>query len=88
MQIVGYALLSNDGHIVDILRLAIVVGHQGNGWGKLLLRRALLEHDIHHHVLCVRRNNHRAISMYLQHDFRITGMGDCSWFMERIIPRI
>jgi ribosomal protein S18 acetylase RimI-like enzyme len=69
--ILGYALIREDGDLIDLTRLAVDPVEQGVGVGTLLLKHVLsLCCDT---MLTVRKANHKAIRLYLKHGFAVVG---------------
>lgn len=81
----AYALVGWDGHILDLLRLGVHPDAQGRGIGRELLRFVLaLSETV---VLTVKKDNHRALSLYKKHGFEVVGhFKDASaWALSRAV---
>lgn len=67
----AYAIVGDDGRLLDLLRIGVDPAHQGQGLGTQLLDRALgLGRSM---ILTVKKDNHRALQLYRKHGFRIVG---------------
>lgn len=79
----GYCLVRRDGELLDILRLGVVPEHQGQGIATLLLEKAIEAGQPT--MLTVKKDNRRALKLYLRHGFRIVGQlaSDNGWVMRR-----
>jgi ribosomal-protein-alanine N-acetyltransferase len=69
--VLGYALVREDGDLLDLTRLGVDPAEQGTGIGTLLLRRVLSEGRPV--MLLVRKDNQRAFRLYRSHGFEIVG---------------
>lgn len=82
-EVVAYALVRDDGHVLDLLRLGVRVDYQRQGLGKMLLS-ALLEYP-RRLMLTVRSENTNALRLYHSHGFKIVGRlrDELGWMMLR-----
>ena len=79
----AYALVREDGELLDLTRLAVQPAHQGRGLGA-----ALLEHIIHLGrpvMLTVKKDNARALRLYRSRGFEIAGhvTAASAWVLRR-----
>ncbi len=81
--VLGYVLVRDDGDLLDITRLAVDPTQQRSGVGTALLRHVLSMNRTT--VLTVKKNNHRALGLYVKHGFVITGhfIEERAWAMRR-----
>ena len=80
-KIVAYMLMRGDGYLMDIMRLGVVAGYQGQGLGTRLLRVGMqLAEQV---MLTVETKNERALRLYDRHGFQIVGqlIGGSAWVM-------
>lgn len=80
--IVGFALVRPDPELHDLLRLGVMPGFHGRGYGSWLLSHVVTRFP-GPMMLMVRKNNKRAIDLYKKNDFVITGTTGESWVMRR-----
>jgi ribosomal protein S18 acetylase RimI-like enzyme len=81
-EIVGYALVRDDGSQLDLTRLGVAIESQGGGIGQVLLTHALsLGKPV---VLTVLKSNRGALRLYLRNGFKIVGHlpSDAAWAMR------
>ena len=77
----AYALVRQDGDIVDLIRLGVLPGWQNQGIGSRLLDAVLgLDEET---MLTVEKRNHAAIRLYLAKGFGIAGALPEAWVMRR-----
>lgn len=82
-KLIAYILARRDACIADILRLGVHPNHQRRGYGRQLLQKALTEfEDV---MLTVSKENHPALRLYLENDFKIVGQLPAAgaWVMRR-----
>lgn len=80
--IVGYLIASIEGRLVDVLRLGILPRFRRKGLGRRLLNMAIEQWP--EAMLTVRRDNRKAIRLYLDSGFHIIGrLSTDSWVMKR-----
>jgi [ribosomal protein S18]-alanine N-acetyltransferase len=82
-DIIGYALLREDGDKYDLTRLGVDPASQGSGIGRVLLRHVIsLGKTV---VLSVRKKNYGALRLYRRHGFEIVGQLTAheAWVMRR-----
>lgn len=86
--VLGYVLLRYDQGLLDITRLGVDPAAQGQGIGPRLLEYALSEG--HEAMLTVRKNNKRALRLYLKYGFKIAGHITVSdaWVLRRPAPSL
>ena len=75
----AYLIARVDGDLVDILRIAVKEGHQGQALGFRLVTRALSLAP--RATLMVRKDNERALKLYFSLGFQIAGEFEQSWMM-------
>jgi ribosomal-protein-alanine N-acetyltransferase len=82
----GYALVRQDGMLLDLTRLAVDGHTQSQGIGQSLLRRVLSEER--ETVLTVKKDNVRALALYKKNGFRVVGHYPAAdaWVMRRAAP--
>ena len=82
-QVIAYALVRDDGAVLDLIRLGVHPNHQGKGLGVLLLSK-LLQHK-RPTMLTVRDKNQGALRLYHRAGFDIVGRlqdnDDSGWVM-------
>jgi ribosomal protein S18 acetylase RimI-like enzyme len=78
----AYALVRPDGPLVDLTRLGVLPAWQGYGLGSALLERVLaLGKET---MLTVRKDNLRALKLYLAYAFQIVGHHPSdAWVLRR-----
>jgi [ribosomal protein S18]-alanine N-acetyltransferase len=83
VPLAAYALVRDDGYVLDLLRLGVHAAFQRRGLGRLLLERVLQEERPT--MLTVRANNATALRLYLKHGFQLTGrlVNGAGWTMLR-----
>lgn len=81
-SIMAYALVRPDPELHDLLRLGVMPGWQGRGYGSRLLDHVLKIFP-GAWILMVRKNNARAQRLYETKGFRIAAHTDLSWVMTR-----
>lgn len=70
-KLLAYALVRDDGLVLDLIRLGVHPEHQGRGLGSSLLRTLLQQRrDV---ILTVRAQNTGALRLYLRHGFKVVG---------------
>jgi ribosomal protein S18 acetylase RimI-like enzyme len=81
-QLIAYLLARTSGGITDILRLGVRPTEQGRGYGTRLIQELIqLSQPGDQIMLCVRKNNDRALRLYIRHGFTIVGQLEESWVM-------
>lgn len=83
--LIGYMLVRDDkdDEVMDLLRLGIREGYQGQGLGRRLLDD-LDQTELKDFVLTVRKNNRSALRLYLTRGFQIVGeLSGGNWVMRR-----
>lgn len=70
-KIVGYLLARIDGDLIDIMRVGVLPEFQGKGIGTKLVRVAMTQAP--KSMLCVRKENKRALKLYRRLGFSIIG---------------
>lgn len=90
---VGYGLLLLLGQEAELLRLAVLPEHQGQGIGGAILRSIVAWADatgIERLFLEVRRSNQRALVLYQRYGFFVSGVrpryyenGEDAWLLAR-----
>lgn len=78
-QLKGYLLARVDGNLVDVLRVGVREEHRGLGLGYRLMTKALSLAP--RATLMVRKDNSRALHLYLSLGFHIAGEFEQSWMM-------
>ena len=81
-RLLGYLLVRWDGEVMDIIRFGVRVIHQGRGLGTRMLHDTLRCSDMDV-MLCVDKQNKKAIRFYQLHNFNIIGQLNNSWVMCR-----
>lgn len=83
--VIGYALIRQEGQLLDLTRLGVDQLMQARGIGKRLLQRVLSEGLTT--VLTVRKDNKHALRLYRDHGFRIVGHVSGAWALCREAAR-
>jgi [ribosomal protein S18]-alanine N-acetyltransferase len=80
----AYALVRADGPLIDLTRIGVLPAWQGNGLGPALLEKVLsLGKET---MLTVRKDNRRALKIYMAHGFQIVSHHPTdAWVMRRPI---
>jgi ribosomal protein S18 acetylase RimI-like enzyme len=78
-QPVAYALVRDDGDLLDLIRLGVDPNHQGKGLGLSLLNEVLKIRR--RAILTVRTSNSKALRLYSRNGFKIVGQLSDSWVM-------
>jgi ribosomal protein S18 acetylase RimI-like enzyme len=86
--ILGYILVRDDGHLLDITRLGVVAEARCLGIGTALLKKVLDRGRTT--VLTVRKDNTNALKLYKAHGFTVVGHfvheGIRAWVLRRDAP--
>lgn len=80
--VIGFALVRPDNELHDLLRLGVMPGFQGRGYGAWLLSYVLTLFS-GPMMLMVRKNNDRALALYKKNAFEVIGTTGESWVMRR-----
>ena len=83
----GYALVRDDGYVLDLTRLGVDLPEQGGGIGRELLTHVLQVATERQRVvqLTVLKENSKALKFYLRHGFQIVGhlKKEGAWLMRK-----
>lgn len=82
-DVVAYALVRDDGYVLDLTRLGVRADCRGMGFGSMLLDRLLARHR--DTMLTVRSTNAVALRLYRGRGFQIVGRlyDGANWVMLR-----
>lgn len=81
LDIQAYALLRVTPTLGDLLRLGVHPDQQGQGIGSRMLREILAARLSPKTMLCVRKNNDRAVALYRRFGFTVEAELANSWVM-------
>lgn len=81
-EVRGFALVRPHPELHDLLRLGVMPGFQGRGYGSWLLEHVLARYP-GPMMLMVRKDNAHAKHLYVKNGFRTVGTTDQSWVMRR-----
>lgn len=73
-KIVGFIMISTVVDEAEILNIAVAKGHQGKGFGNLLIQHVISlakKEKVKKIFLEVRKSNHRAIKLYKRNGFKL-----------------
>jgi ribosomal protein S18 acetylase RimI-like enzyme len=83
----GYALVRDDGYVLDLTRLGVDLPEQGGGIGRELLTHVLqvAAEERRGVQLTVLKDNEKALKFYLRHGFQIVGhlKKEGAWLMRK-----
>lgn len=79
-ELVAYSLIRWDWELIDITRIGVKSTHRGRGLATRMLGNILgsAHLDV---MLCVNKDNHAAIRLYMSHGFEIVAQFLASWVM-------